>query len=87
MIDDYTLRIEFEEPNIDFANTMASSLERNRSSAEACWTLPFGRFTDLVGSGPFVPAEHNRNGVSDRRSATPITTRTGFRFWTLCPST
>ena len=63
VIDDYTLRIEFEEPNIDFANTMAWSwgaIVVPRGLLDA----PIGRFTDLVGSGPFVPAEHNRNSVS-----------------------
>ena len=63
VIDDYTLRIEFEEPNIDFANTMASSW-RAIVVPRGLLDAPIGRFTDLVGSGPFVPAEHNRNSVS-----------------------
>ncbi len=63
VIDDYTLRIEFEEPNIDFANTMASS-SRAIVVPQGLLDAPIGRFTDLVGSGPFVPAEHDRNGVS-----------------------
>ena len=63
VIDDYTLRIEFEEPNIDFANTMASSWSAI-VVPQGLLDAPIGRFTDLVGSGPFVPAEHNRNGVS-----------------------
>ena len=63
VIDDYTLRIEFEEPNIGFANTMASSW-RAIVVPRGLLDAPIGRFTDLVGSGPFVPAEHNRNGVS-----------------------
>ena len=63
VIDDYTLRIEFEESNIGFANTMASSW-RAIVVPRGLLDAPIGRFTDLVGSGPFVPAEHNRNGVS-----------------------
>ena len=63
VIDDYTLRIEFEEPNISFANTMASSW-RAIVVPRGLLDAPIGRFTDLVGSGPFVPAEHNRNSVS-----------------------
>ena len=63
VIDDYTLRIEFEEPNIGFVNTMASSW-RAIVVPRGLLDAPIGRFTDLVGSGPFVPAEHNRNSVS-----------------------
>ena len=63
VIDDYTLRIEFEEPNIGFVNTMASSW-RAIVVPQGLLDAPIGRFTDLVGSGPFVPAEHNRNSVS-----------------------
>ena len=63
VIDDYTLRIEFEEPNISFANTMASSW-RAIVVPRGLLDAPIGRFTDLVGSGPFVPAEPDRNDVS-----------------------
>ena len=63
VIDDYTLRIQFEEPNIDFANTMASSW-RAIVVPRGLLDPPIGQFTDLVGSGPFVPAEHDINGVS-----------------------
>ena len=63
VIDDYTIRIEFEEPNIDFANTMASSW-RAIVVPRGLLDAPIGRFTDLVGSGPFVPAEPDRYDVS-----------------------
>ena len=63
VIDDYTLRVEFEEPNIDFPNTMASSW-RAIVVPRDLLDAPIGRFTDLVGSGPFIPAQYDRNGVS-----------------------
>ena len=63
VIDDYTLSIEFEEPNAEFANAMASS-PRAIVVPRGLLDAPIRRFADLVGSGPFIPAEHDRNGVS-----------------------
>ena len=54
VIDDYTLRIGLQEPNLGFANAMASSW-RAIVVPRGMLDAPIDRFTDLVGSGPFIP--------------------------------
>ncbi len=60
VIDDYILRFHFTEPNFGFPSAMASS-PRAFVVPRGMLDEPIGQFSDLVGSGPFVPFEHDRN--------------------------
>ena len=59
-IDDHTLRISFEEPYPGFVSLMAQ-YDEAIVVPRGMLDLPINSFTDLVGSGPFVPAEYRKN--------------------------
>ena len=63
LVDDYHLEVYFEEPNTDFVYETATSARAIVVSRDSLETN-IRNFTDLVGSGPFVPAEHERYGGS-----------------------
>ena len=54
MVDDYTAKVVFKEPNGAFLNTVANSSQFSPSSPTALQADPAGFGQHPVGTGPFV---------------------------------